>query len=379
MNAGSAMRTVEVHDHPDALPADARRFLQEAETRNIAFGFDWYRNLVQTVYGDHSGLRLYLVRRDGKPAALLPLRLERSWSGWRAHSLSNFYTALYEPVLAADAGAADLLPVLAALRADFPGLGSLMLAPMAPGSAAYDALLEALRGDRWFAFEFFSFGNWYQPVRTGWADYLAAREGSVRSTIKRAGKKFAAEGGTLELVSSPEDLPRAIAAYEKVYAASWKKPEPFPEFMPGLLRACAEKGMLRLGVAWLKDEPVAAQAWIVGHGRAEIYKLAYDEAYKAFAPGTLLSAMLMQYVMEVDRVQEIDYLIGDDPYKKTWVSERRERWGIVAYNPRTVPGLAGYAREMLARIGKRLRNAVRRPPVVDAAAPAVVKSTSPTI
>lgn len=351
---------VEVYAHPDELPADARAFLQEAETRNIEFGFDWYRNLVRTVYPDHQGLRLYTLRSSGKVVALLPMRMERRWFGWRAHSLSNFYTALYEPVLAPNIKPADLLPVLVALRTDFPSLSSLMLAPMVPGSHAYLVLLEALNLDRWFSFEFFSFGNWYQPVHTDWATYLAAREGSVRSTIKRMGKKFAAEGGTLEVVSMPDHLPRAIEAYEKVYAASWKKPEPFPEFMPGLLQAYAKKGMLRLGIAWLNDQPVAAQVWIVGHGRAEIYKLAYDEQFKSFAPGTLLTALLMQQVMEVDRVSEIDYLIGDDPYKKTWVSERRERWGIVAYNLHSVAGLSGFTWEALRRVAKHLRNSMRR-------------------
>jgi CelD/BcsL family acetyltransferase involved in cellulose biosynthesis len=134
--------------------------------------------------------------------------------------------------------------------------------------------------------------------------------------------------------------------------------------MPGLLQACAEKGILRLGLAWLDGAPVAAQAWIVAHGRAEIYKVAYDERFKAFAPGTLLTATLMQHVMEVDGVTEVDYLIGDDHYKRNWMSERRERWGIVAYNLRSLPGLAGFAREALGRIVKHVRSRLRRVPVV---------------
>jgi CelD/BcsL family acetyltransferase involved in cellulose biosynthesis len=355
---------VEAYAHPDALPADVRQFLERAEARNIGFGFAWYRNLVQTVYPGHDGLRWYALRRDGKVAAVLPLRAEPARMGWRLNSLSNFYTTLYEPVLAPGLKAASLLPLLAALRAEFRGLGSLMLTPMAPNSHAYLVLMEALGMDRWFPFEFFAFGNWYEPVRGTWQDYLAARKGNLRSTIKRMGKKFAAEGGVLEVVTSPEAVPKAIAAYEQVYAASWKKPEPFPGFMPGLLQACAEKGILRLGLAWLDGAPVAAQAWIVAHGRAEIYKVAYDEQFKAFAPGTLLTATLMQHVMEVDGVTEVDYLIGDDHYKRNWMSERRERWGIVAYNLRSLPGLAGFAREALGRIVKHVRSRLRRVPVV---------------
>jgi CelD/BcsL family acetyltransferase involved in cellulose biosynthesis len=317
---------------------------------------------VATVFPEHNGVRLYALRRDGKTVAVMPVRAERARFGWRVHSLSNFYTTLYEPVLAPTLKAADLLPLLAAIRRDFPRMASLTLSPMAPGSHAHLVLLEALASDRWFPFEFFSFGNWYHPVETDWTAYLAARGGTLRSTIKRMGKKFAADGGVLEVVTRPENLAEAIAAYEEVYAASWKNPEPFPAFMPGLLRTFAEKGALRLGLARLNGRAIAAQAWIVSHGRAEIYKLAYDEAFKAYAPGTLVTATLMQHVIEVDRVSEVDYLMGDDPYKKTWMSERRERWGIVAYNLNSMLGLVALAGEALRRTVKFLTPNLRRRP-----------------
>jgi CelD/BcsL family acetyltransferase involved in cellulose biosynthesis len=118
--------------------------------------------------------------------------------------------------------------------------------------------------------------------------------------------------------------------------------------------------LLRLGVAWLGGKPIAAQLWIVSHGRAEIYKVAYDEGYKAYAPGTLLTALLMEHVIEVDKVAEVDYLIGDDPYKKTWMSDRRERWGVIAYNPRSLGGLAGWVREVIGRRVKSVKTKFAR-------------------
>jgi CelD/BcsL family acetyltransferase involved in cellulose biosynthesis len=62
----------------------------------------------------------------------------------------------------------------------------------------------------------------------------------------------------------------------------------------------------------------------------------------------------MRQVIDIDRVQEIDYLTGDDAYKNQWMSHRRERRGLIAFNPRTVGGLAALVRESSARRVKHL-------------------------
>jgi CelD/BcsL family acetyltransferase involved in cellulose biosynthesis len=55
--------------------------------------------------------------------------------------------------------------------------------------------------------------------------------------------------------------------------------------------------------------------------------MAYDEAFAEYAPGTLLTSHLMEYVIDQDHVTEVDYLIGDDAYKKDWMSCRRGALG----------------------------------------------------
>lgn len=346
---------VEVFTSPDDLPADVQRCMIKAEKRNVSFGFAWYRNLVETVYPKHSGIRFYILRRKQNILAIVPLRAERVRKGWQLSALSNFYTSLYDPILEAGLKSDQLVPLLTAMERDFPRLASLKMAPMDPCSHGYQTLIGAMHIKGWVQFEYFTFGNWYQAVESDWAKYLSGRPGTLQNTIRRMGRKFAADKGVLEIITSPKDMPRAIAAYEQVYAASWKRTEAYPGFMPGLMRVYAEKGSLRMGIAWMDGQPVAAQVWIVSHGRAEIYKLAYDERFKHYSPGTLLSALLMERVIEKDKVIEVDYLIGDDAYKKTWMSQRRERWGLVAYNPRSAHGMAGLARESAWRLVKMLR------------------------
>jgi CelD/BcsL family acetyltransferase involved in cellulose biosynthesis len=343
-----------VYHHPDELPAAARLLLDEAERRGVEHGLAWYRTLVDAVFADRSQVFIYVLQRHGRALLVLPLLLERPGRGWQARALSNFYTAVHEPLAASDASDADMAELLNVLRQRHAPLDSLHFAPMDPHSRGYRLLHAGLHRAGFRAYEFFCFGNWFQRIESDWAGYVSGRAGFLRSTIKRMGKKFAAEGGRLQLIVGGAELQAGIAAYEEVYQASWKVPEPFPNFVRSLMQVSAERGWLRLGIAWLNDRPVAAQIWIVAGGKADIYKLAYHEDFKAFAPGTLLTAMLMEQAIDRDGVCEVDYLIGDDEYKRAWMNERRERWGIVAYNPRTARGLQGLVCEIAGRTVKQL-------------------------
>jgi CelD/BcsL family acetyltransferase involved in cellulose biosynthesis len=344
-----AGRRVEVLYHPSQFPPDLQKLFALAEKEDFHCGVAWYSNLTDAVFADHAGVRFYVLRQGEQAIAVLPVQIVKHHRVKQVESLSNYYTALYAPALAPGLKARDLVPLIrAVLRAHAP-VASLRFSPMDPRSRPYRLLFGGLRDAGLAPFEFFCFVNWHLAGFDDWAGYLASRHGSLRNTIKRMGKKFAHDGGTLELIEGGAGLDRGIDAYEKVYAHSWKKPEPYPAFVPGLARTCAASGWLRLGVAWIAGKPVAAQIWIVANGRASIYKLAYDEDYKGYAPGTLLTALLMQHVMEEDQVLEVDYLIGDDPYKQAWMNHRRERWGIVAYNPKTLSGALGMVQAALAR------------------------------
>lgn len=333
----------------DDLPLDVQQLFSKAEQENVEFGLSWYRNLVCAVYPNNGDFRIYVLRKNGRPVAVLPVIVLHKFLGQRIASLSNFYTAIYAPFFEADVTANDVVPLVKAVLKAHSALGSLQFSPMDPASSAYHLLLSALKMTGLPSFRFFCFGNWYLPVTGDWPAYFKNREGILRNTIKRMGNGFSAAGGTLKLVQGGAELEQGIQGYEHVYATSWKQPEPYPNFVPGLMRACAKRGWLRLGIAWLNGEAIAAQIWIVANHKASIYKLAYDEKHKKYAPGTLLTAMLMQHTFESDQVTEVDYLIGDDAYKQSWMSHRRERWGIVAYNPNSISGLLGLGREVLGR------------------------------
>lgn len=338
----------------EALPAAIQILFNQAEHISPEFSIDWFHNLHDTVYPGERGCMIYTVTHDYAPVLAMPIRVVSTSGGQQVEGLANFYTSLYAPVCNEHAQAADMATLLREVSRRHGPVQRMYFAPMDPDAYGFTLLKQGLEKAGWVPFRFYCFGNWYLPVEEGcWDIYRQSLQGQVRNTLERKSKRFIADGGRLKLIKFQGiELDQAIAAYESVYAASWKNPEPYPDFIPGLLRMCARRGWLRLGVAYHGETPIAAQIWIVCHGKAYIYKLAYDQAYSHYSPGTLLTGMLMQHVLDQDKVAEVDYLIGDDTYKQDWMPQRRERWGIVAYNPRNLRSSLGLLHEVIGRVGK---------------------------
>lgn len=357
---------VAVFENPDALPPALIEAFEAMESDSPTAGLAWYRNFVREVHaGPGQTSRMFYARMGhGRARVVLPLAVSRSRWPWHrdASALANYYTPLYRPYLAADATPDDVAALARRVRADHGPLARLMLSPMDPASDGFRLLEAGLHRAGFETYRFFAFGNWVLPADgLNWDGYLATRKGKMRSDIKRMEKRLEQSGAFIRIVRGAADLDQAIADYQHVYARSWKQDEPHAGFIPGLMRVCAERGWLRLGLLHMGKQPIAAQLWIVANRRAEIFKVAYDEDYKDFSPGTVLSARLMRHVLDEDKVREVDFLSGDDAYKRNWMTERRERFGIVAYDLRSPAGCIGMALEALARRLQPLHRRLRRP------------------
>lgn len=340
-----------------SLPASARTvlgLLRDAGAWHVSL--EWFENLHRNALGTDD-LRIYLVHDvDGQCLCVLPMLATRSgFGGRRLTACANYYSALFEPAMSDNTHAGVWDALARAWSLERPRWSHIDLKPCAEGAVWLERLSTALTRHAWFTQAYFCFGNWTLDVAG--RSFLQYRDGlpsRQRHTLERKWKKWSGmAGATITIVSATEEIETAVAAWDKVYGASWKEPEPHPDFMPGLLRLCAAQGWLRLALARIDGEPIAAQFWIVSGGKASIYKLAYDEDYKHLSIGSLLTASLMQYVIDTDRVTEVDYLSGDDAYKRDWMSVRRERWGMQASNLRTLAGLVSALRSVLGACLRR--------------------------
>lgn len=332
------MTLPEIYENLDDLPAACESLFDVAGKSSFFLTLPWYRNLIRNGLPEETRLRLYLA--NGKAGVTGVLPMQYTGGTRRLEGVSNYYTSLFMPVL--DESDDETLPRLAdAVSGDTMRWDVVDLHPMDRDSPVFGKCAEAFSDAGMIVLPYFCFGNWYLKIAgRSYREYYETLPSKLKNTLKRKTKQlYASNQARLEIVTEIDQVDDAIAAYEKVYNSSWKVSEPHPEFMPGLIRTCAENGWLRLGLVFIGDEPAAAQVWIVKDGVAAIYKLAYDERFSKLSAGSILTARLMEHVIDVDGVSEVDYLTGDDDYKRDWMSHRRERWGLSAYNKRTLRGL----------------------------------------
>lgn len=330
------------------------RAFSEHEAKNPQYGRDWLHNLTLNALDEGDEAVLYIARLNADEFVACAIKIAPGRK--HATSLSTFYTSAYSPVVCSDNPNRLFIALFQHLACE-ERFATLTLAPMDMRSPHFPLQQDALEQAGWKGcHEFFCFGNWiHDTAGADYEAYLASRPSKLRSTIRRKTKKFLAQdAGCLELITGGNKLEDAIARYTSVYNSSWKNEEPYRDFVPQLLRLAARRGWLRLGIASYENKPVASQIWLVHSGTAYIFKLAYHEDYKALSPGTVLTAFMMQRVIEEDNIGRIDYLSGDDAYKADWMTERRERHGIAAYNPRSLTGITMLAAYTLKRLLKKL-------------------------
>lgn len=346
----TSLYALDAFRHPNEFPEDVAKLFLTSEKENFELGSRWYANFIDTVSAKTGEAFFYVLKKNGTPIAAMPLLLIKKWYFFKTlHSLGNYYTSLYAPITATQFSASDFRELISKIKRRHPGITAFRLEPMNDDAEATSISLQALRENGFVCFKYFCFKNLFLTVKTDWVDYLASRDKKTLNTLRRKRKKLYKEGGSIEIYSFNPDLEKSISEYTKVYQGSWKKPEPFPDFIPGIIRTYSIYRSIVIGITRLKSEPIAAQIWVIMNNRASIFKLAYNEKYKSYSAGTLLTEKLMEHAISDKNVCCIDYMKGDEPHKRVWMDSSRDRVGVIAYSPYTFAGLLLIAKEFAFR------------------------------
>jgi CelD/BcsL family acetyltransferase involved in cellulose biosynthesis len=211
----------------------------------------------------------------------------------------------------------------------------------------------------------------YVELPASWSTYLASRPSKLRYNLRARQRQLAALG-QLRLVhyTSPEqvaaNLPRAVA----LHARRWQSQHISTTFSSSplaqrfYLDACqrlADRGWLDLAALELDDRLVAFALTFKREGRLFYYLPAFDPDYARYAPSTMLLAHLIETAC-AEGLGEVDFMLGDEPYKAQWASGSRSTSRLVIGAP-TVAGrlaLAGFRGYLVGRERARRSSAVQQ-------------------
>ncbi len=331
----------EYHDNFLTAQASARGILDRDRQSSLFDRLDWLDALHRIALREKQPL--LLNASDNEHDLWLPLI--QSGHGQYA-ALANWYNFTWRPIFGGNYDEVTRLSLLRQIAEQVRQHGrTLNLSPVPDEDGSARLLATAFEQAGWVVRMEQCDENHYLPVRgRSFDEYWQTRPGQLRNTLKRKAKK-----NIVAIRIETEYSAESWKDYERVYARSWKPHEGSPEFLRQLAEQESAVGCLRLGLAYIDGQPVAAQFWTVENGRALIHKLAHDERHISASSGTLLSAAMFQHVIDIDHVDEVDFGTGSDGYKREWMEEMRPRYHLQLLWPNHV---ANWPRILYHRLKK---------------------------
>ena len=356
---------VTTYDGFDALPPKYDQFFNQMAQQNFFCGRPWFENLVRTTLENGARLRLYAVeaiRENHSPLALLITTIPAAQNGarirgWWVHksSVAGFtnYQSYTHTLLLPESTANTTEVVrrlVAKIQLEQRSLIDLNL--FAPTSPSLSLLMWAFKDAGMPVCTYDYAGNWMEDTsHLDYQRYLKNRSKSIRKGTQRKKRRLQETHDIrFEIITEELQAEKAIALFDAVYTKSWKEPDYFNDFTPGLIRTCAEQGTLRLGVLYVDGEAASVEMCIVANKQATFAKSAYDPKYSDYSVSSILLLHVIEHVITTDQVQQISFGVFDDPYKKSWCKQRNELWGVVAFNTKTFWGKIGFVCFSLKRI-----------------------------
>ncbi|MBF0266835.1 MAG: GNAT family N-acetyltransferase [Gammaproteobacteria bacterium] len=286
--------------------------------------------------------------KTNKPLLILPFYFNNN----TLYAISNYYTANFQPLFANNLNIKEIYDITEYFIKSYlikNNIHYLTLSPVNIEVKEITSFVDCLKAhhfsiktDHLFVnwFHKLNLNNYYDNLNT-YEQYFQQRPSKLQNTIKRKTKQLRkTESHHLQIHTSYDDIKAQLSNYDTIYQKSWKPDEYSYQFIHDLMLTFAQQNKTRLGIAMINNEPAAAQFWLVHNQEALIVKLAHDPKFQNLSIGTILTNAMFQYVIEIDQVHKIDFLTGNDSYKKDWMTEQQDFYSVTAYNNKTIKGLA---------------------------------------
>lgn len=298
---------------------------------------EWFSLLQKNILLENEEAVYYCIKNtDNKIEGIFPLIkcIKQDNTDYKLKSLSNFYSMEYKPFFNKMArnskkNARVFTDYLTNVE---KGWTSLELSPVDEGELSHIYLIEEM-SKHFKITSSLCHKNWiYRNNNETYESYLRNSPSRIKDIQRKERRLIKNHSVQFKIWCDETDIEKFIEDYSRVYDNSWKDEEKYPNFISDLIRLCAHKKILRLGILYVNNIPAAAQLNIFHDNTTLIYKLCYREDHKKLSAGAVLSFKMMEYAFDKDKSQEIDYGCGDDAYKKEWMNNCRKKMTITIYN-----------------------------------------------
>ncbi len=308
-----------------------------------------------SAFGGQKRLAICTAWEGGELAGVFPLCRRAGY----LEVMKNVHSPVYRP-FARDEEALRAI-VNAAVQA---GGGFLLIAHLPGGDPATPMLVDALRAR-----------GMVTLVEPQHVSPIVRTNGSVEEYRRSRGRKMVKELARLRrriedehdvvfsVVEPPADLDAQLHEGFRVEGSGWKgarrtaiaQASATETFYRSVARSFADTGRLRLSSISVAGQMIAFDLCLLDYARLWILKGGYDETFRRYAPGLLLTQAEVERSFELGL--EAVELLGDDAgWKRKFADDARAHLMVHGYRRRPLP-LARYAYRRFVR--PRLRAARR--------------------
>jgi CelD/BcsL family acetyltransferase involved in cellulose biosynthesis len=200
---------------------------------------------------------------------------------------------------------------------------------------------------------------WRLALPRTWEQYLERLSKNQRKRMRREAKRMLDSGhmqvSTVERIDELDEALRWLIDLHQQRRRALGEPgcfasPRFTAFHRDATRAMLAQGQLGLHLLRMGDSVLAAEYQLVGGGVVYAYQAGWDVERADLGPGNLITLATLRRAVE-QGYTALDFLRGDEPYKRTWRAEPRPSGRTLLVPPRAGPRL----RHGILEAGRNLR------------------------
>ncbi|NNE01489.1 MAG: GNAT family N-acetyltransferase [Pirellulaceae bacterium] len=216
------------------------------------------------------------------------------------------------------------------------------------GDQPMTALMRELRDGGSMVHAHSRMNTWFRPREANWDDHLKRFSKTQRRKMRRWSEKVGTVAGLEKHL--PESIDEALSSLDALidlHQRRWNSvgeagsyaSAAFREFIVDCTTDFCSRGRLHLPTLTFQGRPVSSELHFVGgNRRLYCYSSGYDIQQTELEPGRILTVETLHDLYRLD-FDGIDYLRGDEPYKKRMSAAPTRVLRVLATAPSLLPRL----------------------------------------